>query len=33
MSNWKEWAKIAVIAIVAVWAFNRFVGPRVGVSA
>lgn len=31
--NWKETLKTAVIAIVAVWAFNAFVGPRIGVSA
>lgn len=31
--NWKTIAFIALIAIGAVWAFNKFVGPRVGVTA
>ena len=33
MSKIKPVLITAAIAIVAVWAFNRFIGPRVGVSA
>ena len=33
MNKIKPFLITAVVAIVAVWAFNKFIGPRVGVSA
>jgi len=33
MGNLKFYAVIAVVAVVAVIVFNKFVGPRIGISA
>ena len=33
MSKFKPFLVTAFVSIVAVWAFNRFIGPRIGVSA
>jgi hypothetical protein len=33
MGNLKFYAVIAVVAIVAVYAFNKFIGPKIGFTA
>ena len=33
MSNLKFYLVIAAVAVVAVYVFNKFVGPKIGISA